>query len=293
MRVSVGVVLATVLLSSAGIERAVASPITLYAGNGGHNDGTSVNDGWLVIINQTTAAVTPVGHPDAVARLSGLTFDSTGVLWASTLSPAFPFPPPPPATTSSLIRIDPSTGAELSSAPITLGGVPLSIADLADQPSTGKVYGVTGPNGPVPAELVTINPVTGAATLIGAIGSEPFASIAFTPSGTLYASLAAFDHGPINPVLATLDPLTAAILTSVPTEDFFGSLGIRPTDSVIFGGTGDTGDIFTISPSGAETLVGNTGLNFAGDLAFAPVPEPATFMLVGAGLAMLARRRQR
>src|SRR5438046_2914257 len=95
MRVSVTVVLAAVLLSGVGTGRAVAAPITLYAGNGGHNDGISIHDGWLVIINQTTAAVAPVGHPGDVARLGGLAFDPLGALWGTTLSPAFPFPPPP------------------------------------------------------------------------------------------------------------------------------------------------------------------------------------------------------
>jgi hypothetical protein len=126
---------------------------------------------------------------------------------------------------------------------------------------------------------------------VGAIASDSFASIAFAPNGTLYASLAGFEGGPINPILATLNPLTGAILTSVPTADFFGSLGIRPTDGVIFGGTGDSGDIFIISSSGAEALVGNTGLNFAGDLAFQPVPEPTTFMLIGTGVVAIIRRR--
>ena len=36
--------------------------------------------------------------------------------------------------------------------------------------------------------------------------------------------------------------------------------------------------------TGLETTVGNTGLNFAGDLDFRPVPEPVSLALCGLGL---------
>src|SRR5438874_1135310 len=147
-----------------GAGSSFAASITLYGGNGGLNNGTSLNDGSLVLVDQTTGGTSLVGHPDSVARLAGLTFDSTGILWGSTLSPSFPFPPPPPASSSSLIRIDPATGAQLSSVAILLGVSPLSIADLAADPATGTIFGVTGPNGPGPARLVTLNKTTGAAT---------------------------------------------------------------------------------------------------------------------------------
>jgi hypothetical protein len=287
----------SVVFGVAGTGVARATPFTLmYGGNGGLNNGTSVNDGSLILINETTAAVTLVGHPDGVARLSGLAFDSTGTLWGSTLSPSFPAPPPPSPTTSSLIQIDPTTGAQFSSVPITFGGRGISIADLAVQPGTDTLFGVTGPNGPGPARLLTINRSTGAAALVGLVGGaspESFASIGFAPSGTLYASVASFANGPIRPLLVTLNPLTGAILTSVATADFFGAFGIRP-DGVIFAGTGDTGDLFTVNPlTGAETLVGSTGLNFVGDLDFRVVPEPTTMVLLGSGLVATAIRRRR
>jgi PEP-CTERM motif-containing protein len=94
--------------------------------------------------------------------------------------------------------------------------------------------------------------------------------------------------------LLTLDPATGGVLTSVPTADFLGALGIRPTDGTIFGGSGDTGNIFTVdAATGAETLVGNTGLRFAGDLDFrvTPVPEPGTSALIATGLLFGLRWR--
>jgi hypothetical protein len=54
---------------------------------------------------------------------------------------------------------------------------------------------------------------------------------------------------------------------------------VRRTDGVIFGGTGDSGNIFKVDPAtGAETFVGNTGQNFVGDIDFRPVggPVPGT-----------------
>ncbi len=48
---------------------------------------------------------------------------------------------------------------------------------------------------------------------------------------------------------------------------------------------------FRIDPAtGAETLVGSTGLHFIGDLDFRPVPEPGTWVLIPAGLAVFAFR---
>ena len=200
-----------------------------------------------------------------------MAFDNSRRLWGSTL-PSFAFPPPPPPSFSTLIGIDPNTGALLSSVAIaTVTGQSLSIADLAAQPGTGTLFGVSGPNGPGPANLFTINSTTGVATLVGTLAGSSFASIGFAPDGTLYASVAAFAGGQINPRLVTINPVTGALLTSVSTADFFGAFGIRPTDGMIFGGPGDEHDLFTINPlTGAETLVGDTGLNFVGDLAFRP-----------------------
>ena len=112
MRSLVVAAIAIGLVGSLGVRAAHASSITLYGGNGGHNDGTSQNDGALVVIDQTNAAVTLVGQPGSTARLTGLAFDNLGRLWGSTL-PSFAFPPPPPPSFSTLIGIDPNTGRAL------------------------------------------------------------------------------------------------------------------------------------------------------------------------------------
>ena len=270
--------------------------VIMYGGLGGHGVGAtppSQDDGSLVIIDQNTAATTVVGHPAGVTRLTGIAFDLSGDLFGSTLVGPILFPPPPPPSFSDLIEINPDNGSLIKDfGPITASGTDLAIADLAVQPGTGVLYGISAPQAAGPATsgiLYTISTTTGVATLVGSTGHF-FGSIAFAPDGTLYMTSAdSAGAGPLNPALLTLNPANASTLTSIPTIAFFGALGIRPTDGVIFGGTGDTGNIFTIDPaSGGETLVGNTGLRFAGDLDFrtTSVPEPVTSALVSMGLAL-------
>ena len=253
----------------------------MYGGLGGHNDGSSTNDGALAIVNQTTGAVTIVGHPMAtppITRLSGLAFEPAGNLYASTLSPAGGFPPPSGPRISDLIALNPGNGALLSSVPITSGpeGPQLSIADLAVQPGTNTLFGITNPDGAAggPGDLYSINPGTGVATLINNTGFF-FNSIAFAPNGTLYLAAANLDFSNgmlIDKALKTVNPITGVVMTSVPTQDFFGAFAIR-SDGTIFGGTGDQHQLFTINPAtGAETLIGDTGTTFIGDLAFSPGP---------------------
>src|ERR1051326_6721909 len=116
----------------------------LYGGLGGHqvNSGplASANDGALAIVDQTNGSVTIVGHSAGVSRITGLTFDSSGNLFASTTGRA-PFPPPPP---SPVQRSDPTESGQRrgdGERPITSGGIQLSIADLAIQPGTGVLFG--------------------------------------------------------------------------------------------------------------------------------------------------------
>ncbi|MCU1266337.1 MAG: hypothetical protein JWM21_2655 [Acidobacteria bacterium] len=260
----------------------IASPdsisTTMYGGNGGHGNSDSINDGSLVTLDQANASVTVVGHPNGILRLTGLAFDSTGKLFASTTGGGG-FPPPPPPLTSTLIVLDPTNGALVSTiGPIKDGaaGPAISIADLAIQPGTDTLFGMRAPNdgGGGQGKLYTINKTTGVATLVGNTNTF-FGSIAFAPDGTLYESAADLNFmtgEDINIRFMKVNPANAAIITSVSAAHFFGALGVRPTDSVIFAGTGDEHQIFTVVPAtGASTLIGDTGQNFVGAIAFSPV----------------------
>src|SRR5437870_3775009 len=170
--------------------------VVMYGGNGGHRNSDSINDGFLVTIDQVTGAVTPVGHPAGVSRLTGLAFDLTGALYATTQGPGG-FPPPPgPITTSSLLLLKAATGATISNIGTIkdASGIGISMADLAVQPGTGVLFGIRSPGDQLGGQgrLYTINKTTGAATLVGDTGNF-FGSIAFAPNGTLYMSAANLD----------------------------------------------------------------------------------------------------
>ena len=68
----------------------VQANVIMFGGNGGHPnpDGSplSINNGWLVIVDQTTGAITPVGHPAGVSKLSGLAFEPNGDLFGTSLN---------------------------------------------------------------------------------------------------------------------------------------------------------------------------------------------------------------
>jgi hypothetical protein len=244
-----------------------ASPGTtgtiLYGGVGGDTPSNSDNIGALVIVDQTTAALTLVGTPVPGIRISGVAFDSTGALFGSTIGIGLP------PLTSTLIRIDPNTGALISVVgPITAGpgGPAIGIADLTVQPGTDLLFGVRAPTDLLggPGRLYIIDKTTGVGTFLGTTPRRRD-SIAFAPDGTLYET--GFVTGP--PTLFTLNPANGAALTSVAIAEFYGSLAVRPTDSVLFSGNGDIGQIFNLDPvTGAATLLGDTTPTYIGGLAF-------------------------
>jgi len=268
------ILLVTILLLSA--PAASLAQTTLFGGVG---RGAGMNRGEVITIDQTTATGTLVGAGaiDPDAGLTGLAFDSSGQLFASTInSPLLGGTP-----VSTLIRIEPLTGEQVALiGTIRLaGGTPVVINDLALQPGTGLLFGTainfdTGTN-----NLYTIDKATAVATFVGDTGVIG-ATLAFGPDGTLYQTSAEFgDAGFLRGFLNTLDPATAAVLTtSEPfTEAHVGALAVRPADGMIFaGGGGPLGDIYILSPEGDQTFLGFTGFGGVGDIAFTPLPTDAS-----------------
>ena len=214
----------TILL--ANTPGAMAGSI-LFGGIGGHNisagPAASANDGSLAIVDQNTAAITIIGHPAGVARISGLAFDATGALYATT-QPTGGFPPPPgPTGASNLLRLDPATGAIITSIPVTDGGTPINIADLAVQPGTDSLFGVRGPNDGLggQGDLYIINSVTGAATLHSVSTADFLGALTVRPDGVIFGGNG--DDGE----LFTVDSVTGA-------ETLVGSTGLSFVGDLAF-----------------------------------------------------------
>ena len=219
----------------------ICSPGEMYGASQG---------GALITINQSDGSGTVVGFPAIGAGLNGIAFDSRGRLFASTIT-----------GTSTLIQIDPDTGALISTiGPINVAGTPISIGDLSFQPGTDVLFAVRsnadGTRGG--GKLYTINIVTAAATLVGDTGAGAGGGIAFAPNGTLYqaAHNSNFDF----PSLNTIDPADAHRLRTVRLTSYYDGLGIRPSDGTLIATLGGSDTVFTINAdTGVESFIGPTG----------------------------------
>lgn len=166
-----------------------------------------------------------------------------------------------------LVRVDPTTGATLTSVTIDLPGTALSWGNgLAKQPVTGRLYGVlkwsggptppgstarpqlgkkhnqfasSAPGPPTGRLLVTICPLTGDATLIGDLG-DAFAAIAFDGNtGTLYGVTG--DGGLSPDSLYIINPYDATtFFVTFLGNGFDGEmLGFNSADGLLYHGSGN------------------------------------------------------
>lgn len=244
---------------------------TLYAGVG---RGPGSAFGTLLTVDQTTANGTfvGVGPSDPAVGITGLAFDTSGDLFASTISDIV-FGGSPQST---LVRLNPVTGVQEALIGIIrlANNTPVVIVDLALQPGTDVLFGNSLNLNTFTSNLYTINKSTAVATFIGDTGILG-ATIAFGPDGTLYQTSADFDNDGvfIRGFLNTLDPDTAEVLTTSDpfTTAHVGGLAVRPTDGVIFASGGFPSDIYTLSHDGEQTFIGLTGFGGVGDLAFTPL----------------------
>ncbi len=184
-----------------------------------------------------------------------------------------------------LVSINPSTGAETTIGDTTLGSNTNTFDSFA-----GTLYAI-GVNG----ELYSINPATAALTTVGSTGIAPLnASDAYYTSltgfnGSLYYTLEDVTTS-VGPDLYKVNPATGA-------SQFIGSTAGYLDASLyyngVFYGLSSTDDpqgarIFSINPtSGQGSLLGDISGNATTVYGVTVVPEPATVVLLGAGLAAL------
>jgi PEP-CTERM motif len=260
-------------------------------------------------MNLSTGSFTPIGPAISVGT-GGLVQGPSGTL----LSLGFD---------GNLNRINPTTGA-LS----TVGATGLGDCSLLTSPcgsNSANIIGKVGSNlyaTDLANNLYSVNPTTGAATLIGATGipGVPFIPLSPVPGdpdgsfyfyseslfdygGNLYAN---FDTGMFDPVTFTptqliapelyeINTLTGLATATTPTT--FGLTTITNVNGTVFGFDANTRQVLNLNMAdGSTTYVSDSdpavGL-VGGATAASPVPEPASLALVGSGLAAIAARIRR
>lgn len=170
----------------------------------------------------------------------------------------------------------PTFGVDVYSAAEGLTGSEDTRNSLAFSLSTGtinlggsRLFGAafSGSNGL--ANLFAIDPITGAATLIGPIGFERVSAMDFGPDGRLYATAERAD-GSNTPVLIIIDTVSGAGTEVGPlgggATGAISDISFRNADGVLFAYDANAPQhtIFTIDiQTGAATLLGDTGLSNA------------------------------
>ncbi|MBI3934462.1 MAG: hypothetical protein HY316_07190 [Acidobacteria bacterium] len=136
--------------------------------------------------------------------------------------------------------IDPATGATLSSVTITLAGNTVNGATaLATDPSTQTLYAILRLSAGGGRRLVTINPTTGVATLIGNTGMA-MAGLAFDCNDVLYGVSGEETSPPES--LFTINKTTGAptFLLGLGAGDDGEAIGFNPADGFLYHSSGHT-----------------------------------------------------
>jgi hypothetical protein len=146
----------------------------------------------------------------------------------------------------SLYTVNLGSGSATFVAPLRLDGrVPVGVTGLAAHPTTGIMYGITSPLSGANPALVTIDPNTGIATLVGDL-RFPGSDIAFNKAGILFTWLPPTSQlGIVNLSSGTVTPIgsqgPAGTIAGL-AIDQHGTAFITPSGA---GGTLDVVDIGT------------------------------------------------
>ena len=285
---------------------ALALALALPAAATAHADSVYVigDGGQFGTITLSTGSFTPIG-PGISVGTGGLVRGPGGAL----LSLGF---------NGDLNSINPATGP-LSA----IGATGLGDCSLPSSPCGSNSANIIGKVGSqlfatdIANNLYSVNPATGAATLIGATGIPalpfiPHAAVPGDPDGSFYiydeslfdyngSLYANFDTGIFDPVTFTPTPLIGPSLYKIDTSNglattitptAFGLGAITDVNGTLYAFDLPLSSVVTLNlADGSTTYVSDTdpaaGL-VGGATAASPVPEPTSLALVGTGLATIA-----
>jgi hypothetical protein len=247
------------------------APFLLYGGFSPDSFGVPSS---LALLNPESLEGSLLGDTAVAGGLSGLAFDSTGRLFATTSEGL------PGARTSRLLEIDPDSGAVLADlGPVTEGAGTgsMSVGDLAVQPGTDVLFTLrTGEDGlGQPGKLYVLDPTSGVASILGDTGTSGEGGLAFDSGGSLFTTR----WDPVQQVcwLRKLSPTDGSPVADKAIPDALGAfsgLAARPSDGLLFATLLDFTGVMTIdSASGFSTAVGYSDLGLFDDLAFRPTPS--------------------
>lgn len=255
----------SILLALALILTAIwPTDVLAVIGHSVQSDG----DDWLYAIELYTGTATRIGiGPTGFRAIEGLSFSPEGTLYGWD------------DATNTLVTLCLSTGAATAVGASGLLG-PHGAEDPGLTFSTGMLFlSDAGPD----EYLWRLDPTTGKATPLGS--TAPYAADGLASWGGLLYGIGRTDN------LVTLNKTTGA-------STAIGPLGLDGNDSGaafdpltgILWGLNEKGEIFAIDlGTGAATVVTHTLKDFE---SLAIIPEPTTFLLLGAGLLLGLMRKK-
>jgi len=152
---------------------------------------------------------------------------------------------------STLYTVDPQTAQAVLVGDVLAGSTGMVITGMAFQPGSGVLYGVTGSETGPSRQLVTIDPQTAQATLIGGLGVGS-SDISFAADGTLYSWTTR--GGPLG-IIDLITGLQAQVGAGANGTQGNG-LAFAPDGTLYLAGPTGPGDLYTVNPTtGAITSV--------------------------------------